>query len=226
MSKLLVARLSAALATTLLPTAAFAVTFTSTYDITVIMTNLANILDPAMVFACILSYVLGVYFVVHGIMMFKSFAMPLTQMSKSGELSGPVMYLIVGGVLMYIPSTTDVLTNTFFGVGSQHIWNHGPSLENMYSGSSGNASLVLLGYTTGSGVQGNWSQLVNTLVLYMEFIGFIAFMRGWVIIVHAGQPGAQQGSISKGIIHVVGGILAINFLPLVQAIQNTILTGA
>ena len=56
----------------------------------------------------------------------------------------------------------------------------------------------------------------------MQFIGFLAFLRGWFIIAHSGQPGVQPGSISKGIIHIVGGILAINFLPLVNAIHNTI----
>ena len=66
------------------------------------------------------------------------------------------------------------------------------------------------------------ADMIDTIVLYVQFIGFIAFIRGWFIIAHSGQPGTQPGSISKGIVPIIGGILAVNFIPLVHIIHNTI----
>lgn len=190
-------------------------------DLQDIMENLKKVLTPTMLMLLTISFVSGIVFLLKGLLLLKAFAQPLTQATKPGEISGPIIYLIVGAVLIYIPSSTDILSSTIFGTGGQSIFSGGGgsnfvNLENM-----GKASDQLLGYAPVS-VEGQWATMIDTIVLYMEFIGFLAFLRGWFMIAHAGQPGTQPGSISKGIIHIVGGILAINFLPLVNAIRNTI----
>lgn len=200
----------------LAPSVAFAASF-SEYDLQEIMQNLRKILHPTMVLLMIISYVSGIVFMLRGLLMLKSFSMPLTQATKPGEIAGPLVYIFVGTVLIYIPNATNILSNTLFGDGVNHI----------FSGSTvdltamGKASDKIMGYAPVS-LEGQWATMIDTIVLYMQFIGFLAFLRGWFMIAHAGQPGVQPGSISKGIIHIVGGILAINFLPLVNAIHNTI----
>jgi intracellular multiplication protein IcmC len=188
-------------------------------DLQDIMENLKKVLTPAMLLLLSISFIIGLIFMLKGLLLLKGFAQPLTQASKPGELAGPMVYLFVGAVLIYIPTSTDVLTSTVFGSGSSSIFSG--SARSVDLAKMGRASDQLLGYAPVS-VEGQWATMIDTIVLYMEFIGFLAFLRGWLMIAHSGQPGTQPGSISKGIVHIVGGILAINFLPLVNAVRNTI----
>jgi intracellular multiplication protein IcmC len=124
--------------------------------------------------------------------------------------------MIVGAVLIWLPTTSDVMTETFFG-----------SSSTLFSGNSFDYSALgsgsqLLAYSTGSSLQAQWSAIADTLVLYIQFIGLIAFIRGWIIISKATQTGAQPGSMSKGITHIIGGILAINFVQFIGLLQATL----
>jgi len=190
-------------------------------DVTDIMQNLRKILNPMMVLLLTASFLSGILFLLRGFLMLKSFAMPLTQASKPGEIAGPLVYIFVGTILIYIPSSTDVLSSTLFGSNVNSIFSNSGNSYSVNLQSMGKASDQILGYAPVS-VEGQWAALIDTIVLYMQFIGFLAFMRGWFIVAESGQPGTQPGSISKGVIHIVGGLLAINFLPLVNAVHNTI----
>jgi intracellular multiplication protein IcmC len=188
-------------------------------DVQDMLENAADILNPVMGLLLAISFVMGLVFILRGLMMLRAFSLPLTQATRPGELAGPLVYIFVGAVLVYIPTSTDILTATLFGQGGPSIFtgSGAAKLEQM-----GKASDQLMQYSSGGSVESHWATMLDTIVLYMQFIGFLAFMRGWILISHAGQPGTQQGTISKGVIHVVGGILAINFLPLVNVLVNTI----
>lgn len=197
------------------PTIAFAAL--SELDIQDILVNLQVIINPAIRMLLAVSLILGIIFIIKGLMLLKAFALPINQSTKPGELSGPILYLLVGTVLIYIPTSTDVLSSTLFGSNLPSIFSS-PGQPNIYNMQEASKEL---GYVSVA-LESQWATLINTVVYYMQFIGFIAFLRGWIIISHAGQQGAQPEALTKGIIHVVGGILAINFLPLVKAISNTI----
>ena len=64
--------------------------------------------------------------------------------------------------------------------------------------------------------------MANTLVLYIQFVGLLSFVKGWFILSKSVGYGAQQGSVSKGVTHILGGIVAINFISMVNIINNTI----
>lgn len=185
-------------------------------DIQDMLVNIQSILNPGLALMLAISFIIGVYFVLKGLLKLKSFAMPLTQMSQPGELSGPVIHILIGAVLIYIPTSTDVLSNTLFGSGVTSLFN-ASGAANVYN--LGQAS-SLLSLTSGVTLESQWATLINTVVYYMQFIGFLAFLRGWIILSH--HEKGQPSETSKGIIHIVGGILAINFLPLVKAILNTV----
>jgi intracellular multiplication protein IcmC len=204
----------------LLPSVAMAAF--SEVDLQDIMVRLSGLLGPLMRLLLTISFISGIVFTLRGLLMLKAFSMPLTQASKPGEISGPLVYIFVGTILIYIPTSTDVLSATLFGSGPS-IFSGGKGSGDSFTnlGNMGKASDKLLGYAPVS-IEGQWAVMVDTIVLYMEFIGFLAFLRGWFLIAQSGQPGVQPGSISKGIIHVVGGLLAINFLPLVKAIRGTL----
>ncbi len=196
-------------------------------DVQDVLENLKKILNPAMAMLLTISFIMGIVFMLRGLLLLKAFSQPLTQATRPGEIAGPMVYIFVGAVMIYIPTSTDVLSATLFGSGLPSIFpgaqgssSFVPRLEEM-----GNASDQIMGYSSIT-IESQWATMIDTIVLYMQFIGFLAFMRGWMLIAHAGQPGVQPGSISKGIIHIVGGILAINFLPLVNAVRNTIMSSS
>lgn len=205
---------------TAIPTLAFA--NITELDVQDILQNLQTILNPTLRLILACSFIIGVWFVLKGLLKLKAFALPLTQTTQPGELSGPIIYIFIGAILIYIPTSTDVLTSTLFGAGTKSLFNPGGSPD-VYK--LGSASAQIMGYASVS-LESQWATLIDTVVYYMQFIGFLAFVRGWVILSHAAQDRGDPQALSKGIIHIVGGILAINFLPLVNAVSNTISGGA
>jgi intracellular multiplication protein IcmC len=211
-------KLLAALNILIIPSSAFAAI--TALDVQDILGNLQKILNPTLGMLMGVSFILGVIFILRGLLQLKSFSLPMNQATRPGELSGPLISILVGTVMIYIPTSTDVLSTTLFGSVPSMFPSGGgsfvPNIENL-----GRASDQVMGYAP-QALESQWATLIDTVVYYMQFIGFLAFMRGWVIIAHAGQHHGQPGTISKGLIHIVGGILAINFLPLVNAVTNTI----
>lgn len=193
----------------LLPSTAFALT-----DLQNILENLRSVLGPLMVLLLMVSYTAGIGMIFRALGLLKSFG---GAQSRPGEMIGPLVYLIVGSVLVYLPSSTDVITKTIFGTDAGSVVESG----SINLAALGKASDKVLGYAPVA-IEGQWANMIDTIILYVQFIGFLAFIRGWFIVSHAGQPGAQPGSISKGITHIIGGILAVNFLPMVEVLHNTI----
>ena len=194
-----------------------AVSLAADQDITEIMLRLRELVRPFTILIQSITYVAGVYMIARGLMLLKAFAMPLTQATRPGEIGGPLAYVIIGSLMIASLDTMNVLSRTFFGDRYFNV---------MYISSPEASDQIvesLLGYTGGDTTEDKWQQIWLTLVIYIQFIGYLAFVRGLFIMSHSGQPGVQPGSISKGIIHLVGGVLAVNFVPFVTAIQNTFL---
>lgn len=194
------------------PSPAFALS-----DLQTILENLRSVLDPLMTLLLIISYTAGLGMMFRGLGLLRQFGMPLTQATRPGEIAGPIVYLIVGAVLVYLPTTTNVITRTIFGSDATSLVSAGA----INLSALGKASDKILGYAPVA-IEGQWANLVDTIILYVQFIGFLAFIRGWFIIAQAGQPSTQPGSVSKGVTHIIGGILAVNFLPMMDILHNTV----
>ncbi len=192
-------------------------TATAATDMSQILINIRGIFHPIMILILWLTVVSGIALMFRGFGMLKAFGMPLTQATRPGEVAGPLVYITVGAIMVYMPTTTEIISASILGGDAASIF----SAASPDLGGPGNASDTLLGYAP-VGVSQQWADLADTIVYFIEFIGFIAFVRGWFIISHAGQPGVQPGSITKGIVHLIGGIIAINFIPFMTAMHNTI----
>lgn len=58
---------------------------------------------------------------------------------------------------------------------------------------------------------GTGSKIFVILGHLVQLIGFISFIRGWLLLGRAAHQGGQQpGMVSKGIAHIIGGVLAVN----------------
>jgi len=92
----------------------------------------------------------------------------------------PLAYFLGGAALIFLPTTLTVLSNTAFGTDS------------------------ILAYATY-----NPYNIYDAMKLVIKTMGLIWFVRGCVLLVHASEPGVQEGP--KGLTFLFAGILAMNF---------------
>ncbi len=199
-------------------------------DIQQILINLTSLVVPLTNLVLAISFISGVFFIFKGISMLRSISLQAGK--QEGGIAGPFVYLGIGAVLLYMPATTDIFSTSIFGSGISMLFPSNDTVSiDFEDGTSSNvtvtsnydqsASSQLMQYVS-IGAGQDWAMLINTVVMFIQLIGFIAFVRGWFILVHVGQAGAQQGSFAKGLIHVIGGVVAINFVPAMQAIAGIV----
>lgn len=63
--------------------------------------------------------------------------------------------------------------------------------------------------------------VASAAVAFFWLIGIVAFVRGWFIIKDVAD-GDQQASLMAGCTHIIGGALAVNLGPLLNAVQITL----
>ena len=66
---------------------------------------------------------------------------------------------------------------------------------------------------------------IAAIIKFMIVVGLVSFVRGLFIIRDVSE-GSQQASLMAGITHIVGGALAVNLGPLINAVQATLGIGA
>lgn len=186
-------------------------------DLQTVLTNVSKIISPLTVMVLMISYAIGIYMVIHALTMMKKFGNIGTMQTQPGELGGPLLQLVIGAVLIYLPNATDTFMSSLFDT-SASIFGYGNiDYQNLGTGSS------LLRYSGGGGTFGQqWASLANTLVLYIQFLGLLSFIKGWLIMSKSAGHGSQQDSFTKALTHIIGGIIAMNFVGVVNIISNTI----
>ena len=188
-------------------------------DIQTIMSNLRRVIKPLTIMILAISYTMGVYMIFSGLGMMKKLGnISTANQAQPGELSGPLLKIIIGAALIYLPSSTDTMTNSLFssGGGGSLFGSGGVNYAGLGSGAS------LLGYGGGDSLTQQWASIANTLVMYIQFLGLLSFVKGLFIMSAASAPGTQPGVVAKGITHMIGGIIAMNFVTAVNVINNTI----
>jgi hypothetical protein len=63
--------------------------------------------------------------------------------------------------------------------------------------------------------------VISAIVRFMILVGIISFVRG-IFIVREVAEGNQQASMMAGLTHIIGGALAVNLGPLINAVENTL----
>lgn len=175
----------------------------SSFSIDIALSNLAASVTSLKRLVIALSYVIGLTLIVRGVMMYRVFGTQTMSSAQKGELAGPLVFIMVGSFLLYFPSTLSTTLTTVFG-------------DDNIAGVTD-----LVAYKQISGVE-KWGAITDVVVKYMYLIGLIAFVRGWVILSKMGHSGAQPGSLGKGIIHVIGGVLLINIVDTFNILATTL----
>ena len=177
-------------------------TLTSQFSIDGALRGITEAFDSIETLIVVITYVIGVTLLIRGVMMYRIFANQTFGSAQRGEIAGPMVHLFVGALLIYVPSTLDTSLITIFGTASVK------------------DTSDLINYSSLSGTE-QWSALSGIIVKYMKLLGLIAFVRGWVILSKMGHSGSQPGSMGKGIMHVVGGVLLINGVETFNILSNT-----
>ncbi len=170
-----------------------------------ILTRLAESLAPVERLITGGAYLIGCAFLFKAIYSLKVYGEARTMMSNSASVKEPIMYLLVGVMLIYFPTGARVIMESTFGY--HNVLEYAPV-------SSNNASLDTL---FGSG-----SVVGQPLAMLIKVVGLIAFVRGWVLIARSASQGQPPGGTGKGLMHVFGGILAINIVGTIHMINNTL----
>jgi len=169
-----------------------------------ILKNIAATLEPVEKMLTGLAYVIGISFAFKAIYSLKVYGEARTMMATNTSMKEPLVYLVVAAIFIYFPTALAVLLQTTFGEDS--VVQYAPI-------NSPNGTLDL--FSAGSPVG-------RPLTMIIQVIGLAAFIRGMILIARGSGSGQQPGSTGKGLMHVFGGILAINIIKTIEIINNTL----
>jgi intracellular multiplication protein IcmC len=176
----------------------------SSFSFDAMIANLTATADSFQRLVMAISFIMGIVLIARGLMMYRAFGQHITQTSARGEIAGPMVFMVVGAMLVYLPSTLDSSLQTIF--------------DTPLSGTG--SAKDMIGYGTIS-TFARWDELSSVIVKYLKLLGLIAFVRGWAILSKMGHQGSQPGMLGKGITHLVGGILLVNLVDTVNILAET-----
>lgn len=145
-------------------------------------------------------FLAGILLVFRAIYAFKQYGELRTMMSVNADLKTPIILLFIGISLILYPSLAMFSLDTIYG-------------KNGYN---------LVAYVPNPNWQGQTNQMVKDLGTILRLIGYIAFFRGWMILTHLTNQGAQPGTFAKAMTHIIGGILLVNIFGTWNIIKNTL----
>ena len=154
---------------------------------------------PIIRFIVATAYVIGLWFIFGAIVTLKKLGQQTMMQHQS--ISGPLIKLIVGLLLLYLPGVIDVSLWTIwgYGVGEESLMTYEPGLSDPFGPAKEGAIAIV------------------------RVVGYVSFVRGFVILSRSGaQSGAQPGTFGKGLMHIIGGMLAINIVGTIRIISNTL----
>jgi intracellular multiplication protein IcmC len=149
-------------------------------SLTDILQNIEKVIPAFKLLLAGIVYIIGIWFAIKSLLLLK-------QGAEKGriEVKAPLVYMLAAVVLLYLPTFIKAGVATIFG---------SENLTPPYAkpGNEIAANLILVS----GGI--------------LQFVGLIAFVRGWVLLVRIGEQGAKGGEFSKALMHIIGGLLAIN----------------
>ncbi len=173
---------------------------------TSILNNIAANLVPVQHLITGAAYLIGVAFAFKAIYSLKAYGEARTMMSSgNANLKEPLAFLFVAGIFIYLPTGVAIILNSTFG--SSSILQYAP---------------VTRGDQAITSIFGTSSTIGRPLALIIQTIGIVAFIRGWVMLARSASQGQPPGGTGKGLMHIFGGILAMNIVATIEIINNTL----
>ncbi|OGT22635.1 MAG: hypothetical protein A3C55_04225 [Gammaproteobacteria bacterium RIFCSPHIGHO2_02_FULL_42_13] len=159
-----------------------------------ILQNLNNELPGLWRFVTAATYLAGFWCAFRAMYELKEYGELRMMMSVHTDMRKPLTELLVAIVLLYWPSLLGAMLKSTFG--SPNILAYPGPTNTQYE----------LMFKLAGGI--------------VQFIGFVAFIRGWVLFTHIGSHGGQPGMFGKAVAHVFAGLLAINIFGTWQILET------
>ncbi|KTD66079.1 hypothetical protein [Legionella spiritensis] len=170
-----------------------------------ILNNIASTLGPVQKLISGAAYLIGLSFAFKALYSLKVYGEARTMMASNTSIKEPATYMLVAALFIYFPTGVEIILNTTFG--DANILQYAPV-------SSNNQSFNTL--FSADSVVG------RPLTIIIQTIGLAAFVRGWVLVARSASQGQPPGGTGKGLMHVFGGILAMNIVATINIINNTL----
>ena len=170
-----------------------------------ILNNIASNLPPVQHLLTGVAYLIGLAFIFKALYSLKVYGEARTMMSTNTSIKEPVVFLCVGAIFIYLPTALGIMLRSTFG--SANILQYAPVNSN-------NSTLNQL-FGAGSAVG-------RPLAMIVQTIGLVAFIRGWVLLARSASQGQPPGGTGKGLMHIAGGILAMNIIATLNIVSNTL----
>lgn len=118
---------------------------------------------------------------------------------------GTIMTFITAGALLSFSPMIAALTMSLFGT-------------------STTMTQPELTYTAGLGTdeQQHIVAVISAMIQFVLLLGLISVLRGIFIIRSVAEGGGQHGSMMSGMTHLIGGALAVNLGPFINAVEATL----
>ncbi len=120
---------------------------------------------------------------------------------------GTLGRILIGAILLSFAATADVFTTTIFG--SDVLVFAGMDLHG----------------TVDAAVEARANAAISAVLVFIQIIGFIAFMRGFLML-RAQADGASNVSTAASFTHLIGGAVAFNISSFLGLVQYTFCQGA
>ena len=152
--------------------------------------------------AKVASYILGISLAMGAV-----FALARSARDPSLNARQPIMTLIVAACLVALPAAIASISKSL-------------ALD---SGNDAPGSILVSG-TSNTAFSKFSSEGLKGVLTFIQMIGYIAFIRGFLLI-NRSALGQGQGLLGRGLVHVVGSILAIHVAPFAHVVANTFMPG-
>ncbi len=170
-----------------------------------IMSNLAASMMPVEKMLTGAAYLMGLAFAIKAVMTLKTHGEQRSSMSGTGNMKEAGVYMLVAGMLVYYPTAFQVIMNSTFGYDS--VLAYAPM---------GTSTPII------SNIFGSDSMVGSSLTIIIQVVGLVAFIRGWVLVARGASQGQAAGGTGKGLMHVFGGVLAMNIIGTLEVFHNTL----
>jgi hypothetical protein len=160
---------------------------------TMLSSFVGNIKDPLVAVISLTAILSGLYMVIRGLVKASKYGFD----PKTHSVNSILAHLGFGSLLLTIGDNVDMMVNSVFG---QDI--------------SGSSVITWRGLSSlAGGVSPEFINAVNAGLTFVQIIGAIAFVRGWMIMKKVVEGGGNV-TLAQGLTHIFGGVLAINIYQL------------
>jgi len=163
----------------------------------------SNIEEPLKMASSAAALLSGLYMIVRGLMKASKYGTD----PKTHNMHSVLTYLGFGALLVSIGQNLDVMLATLFGTSTV-----------------ADSSIIKWGkldaIVGGGGISQRFKDAVNAALVFVQLIGCIAFVRGWLLMKKVVE-GAGNANLAQAMTHILGGVAAINIYQFLVAMDYT-----